>query len=80
MTQSNKSVMAANLPFLQEHAPRLREGMCWLLDRFAEGRLKPLLVECLPLQEAAAAQRRIESGQTIGKLTLLVDAHAQSAG
>jgi NADPH:quinone reductase-like Zn-dependent oxidoreductase len=80
MTQSNRSVLAANLSFLQSHAPRLREGMLWLLERFADGRLQPLPVECFPLREAAAAQRRIESGQTIGKLALLVDERDQGGG
>ncbi len=73
MTQSNRSVLAANLSFLQAQAPRLREGMLWLLERFADGRLRPLPVECFPLREAAEAQRRIESGQTIGKLALVVE-------
>jgi len=71
MTQSNRSVLAANLSFLQSEAPRLREGMLWLLERFADGRLKPLPVESFPLAKAAAAQRRIESGQTLGKLVLV---------
>lgn len=71
MTQSNRSVLAANLSFLQTHASRLREGMLWLLERFADGRLRPLPVETFPLADAAAAQRRIESGQTVGKLALL---------
>lgn len=71
MTRTNRSVLAANLSFLQSHAPSMREGMRWLLDRFADGRLEPLPVETFPLAEAAAAQRRIESGQTFGKLALL---------
>jgi len=71
MTQSNRSVLATNLSFLQAHAPTMREGMAWLLERFGDGRLKPLPVETYPLAEAAAAQRRIESGQTVGKLALL---------
>ena len=71
MTQENRSVLAANLSFLQSHAPSLREGMLWLLERFADGRLQPLPVETFPLAAAAAAQQRLESGQTIGKLALL---------
>jgi len=70
MTQENRSVLAANLSFLSEKAPMLREGMLWLLERFADGRLKPLPVEIFPLEQAGEAQRRIESGQTIGKLVL----------
>jgi len=71
MTQSNRSVLAANLSFLQSHAPEMREGMTWLLERFVDGRLVPLPVECYPLSRAAEAQRRIESGQTVGKLALI---------
>jgi NADPH:quinone reductase-like Zn-dependent oxidoreductase len=71
MTQDNRSVLAANLSFLQSHAPSLREGMLWLLDRFETGQLQPLPVETVPLSNAADAQRRIESGQTIGKLALI---------
>jgi synaptic vesicle membrane protein VAT-1 len=71
MTQENRSVLAANLSFLQSHAPSLRAGMLWLLERFADGRLQPLPVETWPLAEAARAQRRLESGQTVGKLALI---------
>lgn len=71
MTQSNRSVLAANLSFLQSEAPRLREGMRWLMQRFASGELQPLPVETFRLERAADAQRRIESGQSLGKLVLL---------
>jgi NADPH:quinone reductase-like Zn-dependent oxidoreductase len=71
MTQDNRSVLAANLSFLQSHAPSLREGMLWLMARFESGELQPLPVESYPLRNAAEAQRRIESGTTIGKLALI---------
>lgn len=71
MTQENRSVLAANLSFLQTHADRLREGMHWLLERFSDGRLHALPIETFPLSHAARAQQRIESGQTIGKLVLI---------
>jgi len=74
MTQSNKSVLAANLSFLQAHAPTMQDGMEWLLEHFADGRLQPLPVEIFPLSRAADAQRRIESGQTVGKLALIPEA------
>ncbi len=76
MTQANKSVLAANLSFLQAHAPTMQSGMRWLLERFVDGRLKPLPVETFALAQAAAAQRRIESGQTLGKLALLPEERA----
>jgi synaptic vesicle membrane protein VAT-1 len=71
MTQENRSVLAANLSFLQDQAPRLIEGMRWLLERFGDGRLRPLPVETFPLDQVIAAHRRIESGQSLGKLVLL---------
>jgi len=77
MTQENRSVLAANLSFLQSHAPSLRAGMLWLLERFADGRLRPLPVETYPLAEAAKAQQRLESGQTIGKLALIPEEAAR---
>ena len=70
MTQHNRSVLAANLSFLQSHAPSLRAGMHWLLERFESGELIPLPVEIFSLKEAALAHQRIESGQSIGKLVL----------
>ncbi len=71
MTQKNRSVLAANLSFLQSESPRLREGMHWLLQHFERGELQPLPVECFPLAQVADAQRRIESGLSVGKLVLL---------
>ena len=71
MTQSNRSVLACNLSFLAAEAPRLAEGMHWLLERFADGRLQPLPVQTYALAQAADAQRHIESGRSIGKLVLL---------
>lgn len=70
MTQHNRSVLAANLSFLQSHAPRLREGMRWLLRHFEAGELQPLPVESFPLEQVADAHRRIESGHSVGKLVL----------
>ena len=71
MTRDNRSVLAANLSFLQSHATSLRAGMLWLLERFERDELTPLPVETWPLEEAAEAQRRIESGTTVGKLALI---------
>lgn len=71
MTQENRSVLAANLSFLSEHATMLREGMLWCLERFADGRLKPLPVETFDLADAGKAQARIESGKTVGKIVLV---------
>jgi NADPH:quinone reductase-like Zn-dependent oxidoreductase len=71
MTQSNKSVLAANLSFLSEHAGLLRTGMLELLELFASGDLTPPAITEFPLADAAKAQALIESGKTFGKLVLI---------
>jgi NADPH:quinone reductase-like Zn-dependent oxidoreductase len=71
MTQSNKSVLAANLSFLSEHAGLLRTGMQELLDLFSNGQLIAPAITEFPLADAAKAQALIESGKTVGKLVLI---------
>jgi len=71
MTRDNKSVLACNLSFLSGEADRLREGMLWLLQRFADARLMPPPITTFPLANAAEAQKAIESGRTVGKLVLV---------
>jgi NADPH:quinone reductase-like Zn-dependent oxidoreductase len=71
MTQSNRSVLACNLSFLQAESARLAEGMCWLLERFADGRLVAPPVTTWPLAEAGRAMDAIAGGATVGKLVLL---------
>jgi len=44
--------------------------MALLLGWADEGVLRPPPVEAFPLRDAAAAQRRLESGATVGKLVL----------
>jgi NADPH:quinone reductase-like Zn-dependent oxidoreductase len=71
MTQSNKSVLAANLSFLSEHAGLLHSGMLELIGMFESGALIAPPVTEYPLADAAKAQASIESGQTVGKLALI---------
>lgn len=71
MTQSNKSVLAANLSFLSAHAELLRAGMHELLDLFENAKLVAPSVTEYPLADASKAQADIESGKTVGKLVLI---------
>lgn len=71
MTRDNHSVLACNLSFLSSEAERLSEGMHWLLERFADGRLQPPPITRFALAQAADAHRAIESGRTVGKLVLV---------
>jgi NADPH:quinone reductase-like Zn-dependent oxidoreductase len=43
------------------------------LDAFVQTQLKPVIDSAFPLAEAAAAHRRMESGQAFGKIILAVD-------
>jgi synaptic vesicle membrane protein VAT-1 len=71
MTQSNKSVLAANLSFLSAHAGLLRTGMLELMALFESGKLIAPTVTEYALADAAKAQADIESGKTVGKLVLI---------
>jgi len=41
-----------------------------VLPLIAAGRFRPVIDDILPMQEAAAAHTRMESGDTFGKLVL----------
>lgn len=71
LTESNRSLLAANLSFLEHKAGLLRQGMLWLLEQFAAGRLLPLPVLSFPLEEVVTAHRLLESGKSVGKIVLL---------
>lgn len=70
LTQNNRSVMGFNLSYLFDHTERLERGMALLLGWADEGALRPAPVETFALADAAQAHRRLESGQTMGKLVL----------
>lgn len=73
MTTRNKSVLAFNLSYLFENTSLLTEHMEHLAELIAKGQLKAPPVTCLPFEQVAEAHRRLESGQTIGKLVLTLD-------
>lgn len=72
MTAENRSVLAFNLSFLFPRADLLAIAMEQLLGWLADGRLKPQPVTTFPLDRAADAHRALQSGQTVGKLVLVV--------
>ena len=74
MVTENKSVMAFNLSFLFDRRDVLEESMTQLLHWVQQGTLKVSKVTTYPLKEAGKAHRDIESGQTVGKLVLTMDA------
>jgi NADPH:quinone reductase-like Zn-dependent oxidoreductase len=71
MTRENRSVLAFNVVYLlSKRTDLLREGMTTLLDWVEDQRIEPLGVTPFPFEEAADAQRLLESGETTGKLVL----------
>ncbi len=71
MTNSNRSVLAFNLSYMTSRAALLQEALTQLLGWVAEGQLQMPSVTAYPLDNAAEAQRALESGKTVGKLVLL---------
>jgi NADPH:quinone reductase-like Zn-dependent oxidoreductase len=55
------------------HLGWYRETLTELLDQAAAGDLEPLLDECFPLTEAAAAHALLERGPHAGKVVLVAD-------
>lgn len=70
LTTKNRSVMGFNLSYLFDHTELLERGMALLRGWADDGVLRPPPVEAFALRDAAAAQRRLESGATVGKLVL----------
>lgn len=73
LTTENRSVLAFNLSFLSARADRLVPAMESLLAGITAGELRPAPVAVYPLAAVADAHRDLESGQTQGKLVLVVE-------
>lgn len=72
MTNDNHSVLAFNLSYLFGKDEIFRELMQRLLDLLESGKLHLPRLTTYPLAEVARAHRDLESGQTIGKLILVI--------
>lgn len=71
MTRENRSVLAFNVVYLlSQRTDLLSQAMSTLLAWVEEHQIEPLGVTSFPLEEAADAQRLIESGETTGKVVL----------
>ena len=73
LTTENRSVMGFNLSFLFEKRSVLQQAMAELLSWFADGRIRPLSTNTLPFSDVAEAHRALESGQSKGKIVLIID-------
>lgn len=72
MVNRNRSILAFNLSYLFAETELLAETMGDLLGWLDAGRIQPPPVTPYPFAEVAAAHRAIESGETVGKLVLVV--------
>jgi NADPH:quinone reductase-like Zn-dependent oxidoreductase len=61
-------------PDLVEDNAWYRETLTELLDLLAEGRIKPVVAERIPLAEAVRAHELLEGGGYAGKVVLIVGA------
>jgi NADPH:quinone reductase-like Zn-dependent oxidoreductase len=72
MVDRNAGVLAFNLSYLFDELPLFTEAMTELFGWLERGEIQPLPVKELPFDEVAEAHRLLHSGETIGKLALVV--------
>ena len=73
LTTENRSVLGFNLSFLFDKTGMLEHAMDQLLRWVDQGKIRPLPVTLVPFSRTADAHRVLESGQTQGKIVLIVD-------
>ncbi len=71
MTTENRSVLAFNLSFLFSERELLAEALSELTGWLRDGSLRAPAITTLPLDAVQEAHRRLETGQTVGKLVLI---------
>jgi NADPH:quinone reductase-like Zn-dependent oxidoreductase len=72
LTGANKTVSGFNLIYLFQRIDLFRGAMDALLGWDAQGKLPPMPVKAFPFRRAADAHRHMESGDSVGKLVLVV--------
>jgi NADPH:quinone reductase-like Zn-dependent oxidoreductase len=72
LTTRNRSVLGFNLSFLFDRTEIMQQGLRQLLTWLDEGKLRAPPVTPYPFEQVADAHRDLESGQTVGKLVLVV--------
>jgi NADPH:quinone reductase-like Zn-dependent oxidoreductase len=66
--------MTPNLAeFAPSHKASYRETLSKLLDLLAEGRIKPVVADRIPLIDAAREHERLERGGYAGRIVLVAD-------
>jgi NADPH:quinone reductase-like Zn-dependent oxidoreductase len=73
LTTENRSVLGFNLSYLFDKTEVLEHAMDQLLQWIGQGKIRPLPITRVPFSRTADAHRALESGQTQGKIVLIVD-------
>lgn len=73
LTNECKSVLAFNLSYLFDERELLADGMRALLGWIEAGTVRAPAISRYPLEDVARAHRDLESGQSVGKLVLVLD-------
>ncbi len=69
----HRSAMGSALRYFRWYAPeKLEKSAAELMHWYGEGKLKPLVSETYPLEECAAAIRRLTERQALGKVVVTV--------
>ena len=71
LTNENKSIMAFNLSYLFEQKAQLQQAFEQICGWYASGQLIPTQLRPYPFSAVQQAQAELQSGKTVGKLTLL---------
>ena len=71
LTEKNRSVLGFNLSFLFDKVELLKPGMDAIEKGLSSGLLKVPEITTFPFDDVIEAHKRIESGQSTGKLVLL---------
>ena len=72
LTGSNKTISGFNLIYLFEKIELFHQIMADLLEWDSEGRIPPIPVTTFPFEEVVRAHQTIESGNSVGKLVLVL--------
>jgi len=74
MTRDNKSLIAFNLSYLFHRRDLLREAMADLIARVEKGEIRAPSLQRFAFERVVEAHQALESGATVGKLILKMDA------
>jgi NADPH:quinone reductase-like Zn-dependent oxidoreductase len=72
LSARNKTISGLNLIYLFSRAARFHEAMAMLLKWDSRGKIPPMPIRPFAFEDVAGAHKAIESGNTVGKLVLVV--------